>query len=154
MESAEASGLMACRRLALRLCASPATPCASDLQPPRGGEPSPSPPCRPRLGGVLARRRYPISPGDPPRTHRTAPWTHKIAPWTHKTAPWTHRTGSRAQNCSLDIQLMRKIIAKYVQIPFFHKKSKIHWFLINLFKIDPGDYAVTQGPSGVSRTGF
>ena len=28
---------------------------------------------------------------------------------------------------------MRKIIAKYVQIPFFHKKSKIHRFLINFF---------------------
>ena len=102
-----------------------------NLRSRRGGEPSPSPPCRPRPGGLLADRSASIPPGDPPRTNKTAPWTHKIAPWTHKTAPWTHTTGSRAQNCSLDIQLMRKIIAKYVQIPFFHKKSKIHRFLIN-----------------------
>ena len=33
----------------------------------------------------------------------------------------------------------RKTHKKYVQISFFHKKSKIHRFLINFFFFDPGD---------------
>ena len=91
-QSAEASGLRACRWRGCATVPPNPTPCASDLRPPRGGEPSPSPPCRPRLGGLLAGRRGSISPGDPPRTNKTAPWTHKIAPWKYKTAPWTHNT--------------------------------------------------------------
>ena len=39
------------------------TPCASDLRPPRGGEPSPSPPCWPRLGGLLAGQGVYPPPG-------------------------------------------------------------------------------------------
>ena len=82
----------------------------SNLRPQRGGEPSPSPPCRPRAGRLLAPRSNLIPPRSPlaptkllPRHtkllpgHKTAPWTYKTAPWTHKIAPRTHKTAPQTQ---------------------------------------------------------